>query len=174
MPLAEYESLLAGGDAGAGWLASTRTFLRHVRSFYLVRAGEERADSRAARGLACDIRATLAADAPSAGAVTIDAFVTNTGTATWLPSGVPLGGVSLGVHLFDASGALVSFDFHAAPLTNPPREIAPGETIRTRVSLPPLAPGAYHVELDCVSAGITWFAQSGSHPYRIALRIPHP
>jgi len=27
------------------------------------------------------------------------------------------------MHLYDASGALVSFDFHVEPLTVPPREI---------------------------------------------------
>jgi SAM-dependent methyltransferase len=168
--LPEYENLLAGGDAGHGWLVSTRTFLRHVRTFYLVRAGAERADSRGARGLACEIRATLAGDG-SAGPVSIDAIVTNTGTATWLPSGTPLGGVSLGVHLFDGSGTLVSFDFHVAPLTDPPREIAPGETIRCHVVLPSIPPGAYHLELDCVAAHITWFAQKGSESLILHPRI---
>ena len=46
----EYEDLLAGGPARDGWLASTRTFLRHVRSFYLVKEGAGRADSRSGRG----------------------------------------------------------------------------------------------------------------------------
>ena len=71
----------------------------------------------------------------------VDAIVTNTGTATWLPSNAPRGGVALGTHLYDASGALVSFDFHTEPLTDPPREIASGETVRVRVTLPPIGPG---------------------------------
>jgi SAM-dependent methyltransferase len=153
--LQEYEELLAGGDAARGWLQSTRTFLRHVRSFYLVREGEERRDSRSADGLACAIRAQVSGR-------TITATVSNTGTATWLRSGTPLGGVGLGVHVFDAAGALVSFDFHVEPLTDPPRAIAPGETIARRFTLPPLPPGPHQVELDCVAAGVTWFAQRGS------------
>jgi SAM-dependent methyltransferase len=167
--LAEYEDLLAGGAAGAGWLTSTRTFLRHVRSFCLINAGEERADSRAARGLACEIRASVAPDRPAAGRIAIDAIVTNTGTATWLPSSTPVGGVGLGVHLFDASGSLLSFDFHVEPLTDPPREIAPGETVQLRVVLPPIAPGRYHVELDCVASRVTWLAQAGSRTATVSL-----
>ena len=153
--LQEYEELLAGGEAVRGWLQSTRAFLRHVRSFYLVREGEERLDSRSADGLACAIRA-------EASGRTISATVANTGTATWLPSGVPLGGVGLGAHLFDAAGALVAFDFHVEPLTDPPRAIAPGETVARRFTLPPLPPGRHRVEFDCVAASVTWFAQRGS------------
>ena len=52
--------------------------------------------------------------------------------------------------------------FHVAPLTDPPREIAPGETVACRLTLPPLARGRYHLEIDCVAAGVTWFAQRGS------------
>ena len=129
--LREYEDLLAGGPAQEAWLASTRTFLRHVRSFCLVKGGGGRADSRTAAGLACDIRVTRVIDSAAAGQpIVIDAIVTNTGTATWLPSDAPRGGVALGTHLYDESGALVSFDFHVEPLTDPPREIAPGETVQ--------------------------------------------
>jgi SAM-dependent methyltransferase len=165
--LEEYEDLVAGGGAGAGWLESTRLFLRHVRTFYLVRDGQERADSRSARGLACGIRAAIAG-------TVIDATVTNTGTAVWLPWGTPRGGVGLGLHVFDAAGALVAFDFQVAPLTDPPREIDPGETVNCRVTLLPLPPGEYFVEIDCVAAQVNWFAQAGSQPARLALRIPNP
>jgi hypothetical protein len=142
-----------------------------VRSFYLVKAGDERADSRRAEGLACGIRAAVSAGAQP---FVIDATVTNTGTATWLPWGTAPGGVGLGTHLYDASGALLSFDFHVQPLTAPAREIAPGETVTCRVTLPPLAPGSYRLELDCVASGVTWFAQAGSKTVTLALRIPHP
>ena len=169
--LEEYEDLLAGGSAGAGWLASTRTFLRHVRSFYLIKAGQDRLDSRGAAGLACELRASLAERAPGRPA-TCDVFVTNTGSAIWLPWGTPVGGVGLGAHLYDASGALLSFDFHVDPLADPPREIAPGETVRRHVILPPLAPGRYRVELDCVASQVTWFAQAGSRTVTINVTQP--
>jgi len=163
--LAEYEDVVAGGPAGAGWLDATRTFLRHVRSFYLIKEGTARADSREAAGLACEIRAAIAAGAPG-----IEATVTNTGTAVWLPWGTTPGGVGLGTHLYDASGALLSFDFHVEPLTAPAREIAPGETVHCRITLPPLAPGRYRLELDCVAAQVTWFAQAGSKTVALELR----
>lgn len=170
--LKEYEDLLAGGGvAGAEWLASTRTFLRHVRTFYLIKEGAEAADSRSVAGLACEIRAALSGAPRSGAPVEIDATVTNSGSATWLPSGSEPGGVGLGTHLYDAGGTLLAFDFHVQPLTEPPRAIAPGETVRCRVLLPPLAPGRYRLELDCVASRVTWFAQSGSRTAIIDLRL---
>jgi SAM-dependent methyltransferase len=173
LSLPEYEDLLAGGPAQEEWIASTRKFLRHVRSFCLVKGGAGRADSRTAAGLACDIRATVASEPASAGGpVVIDAIVTNTGTATWLASGIGLGGVALGTHLYDSSGALVSFDFHTEPLTSPPREIPPGQTVRCRVTLPSIPTGRYRLDLDCVAAHVTWFAQAGSRPVELDVEIP--
>ena len=170
--LREYEELLAGGPAQDQWLASTRAFLRHVRSFALIKQGAGPRDSRSAAGLACEIRATLAGPAPIAGVpLVVDAIVTNTGTAEWLASDAPRGGVALGTHLYDASGTLVSFDFHTEPLTNPPRAIPPGETVRVRVTLPPIGHGRYRLELDCVAAHVTWFALGGSRPARIELDV---
>jgi SAM-dependent methyltransferase len=161
--LEEYENLVAGGEAQEDWLASTRKFLRHVRSFFLVKDGVERVDSRTPTGLACEIRATLATATPTAGQpVVIDAIVANTGAATWLASNVSPGGVALGTHLYDAGGALVTFDLHCEALTDPPRDVAPGDTVRCRVTVPPMRAGQYRVELDCVAAQVTWFAQAGS------------
>lgn len=171
--LEEYEALVAGGPAQDAWLASTRRFLRHVRTFCLIKGGAERADSRAPAGLACDIRASLSSASVVAGQpIEIDAIVTNGGVATWLPSNAPRGGVALGAHLYDeASGALVTFDFHVEPLTDPPREIPPGETVRRRVTLPAIAPGRYRLELDCVAAHVTWFAPVGSRPASVVVEV---
>lgn len=171
--LEEYEELVAGGPAQEAWLASTRKFLRHVRTFCLVKGGAGRADSRSPGGLACDIRAALVNAVPVAGQpIEIDAVVTNSGLATWLPSDAPRGAVALGSHLYDeASGALVTFDFHVEPLTAPPREIPAGETVRRRVTLPPLAPGRYRLELDCVASQVTWFAQVGSKPATVIVDV---
>src|SRR5262249_724632 len=144
--------------------------LRHVRSFYLVKQGAARADSRSAAGLACDIRASIADVGPS-GSVAIEAVVTNTGTATWLPSGTSPGGVALGAHLYDESGGLESFDFQTWPLTDAPREIAPGEVVTRRVTLPKVAPGRHRVELDCVAEHVTWFAQAGSRTVVMTLNV---
>jgi hypothetical protein len=168
----EYEDLLAGGVTCARWVTSTRDFLRSVRSFFLYKEGSDRADSRSESGLECDIRVSLVSTLGVEGEpLQIDATVTNSGAATWLPSNAAYGGVSLGVHLYDAGGALVSFDFATARLTDPPREIAPGETVDCSVRLPPLRPGRYLLQLDCVAAHVAWFAQIGSLPAIVPLEI---
>jgi 2-polyprenyl-3-methyl-5-hydroxy-6-metoxy-1,4-benzoquinol methylase len=168
----EYEDLLAGGVTCARWVTSTRDFLRSVRSFFLYKEGSDRADSRSESGLGCDIRVTLVNTPDIEGEpLRIDATVTNSGSATWLPSDVAYGGVLLGAHLYDAGGALVSFDFATARLTDPPREIAPGETVDCSVRLQPLRPGRYLLQLDCVAAHVAWFAQIGSQPAIVPLDI---
>jgi 2-polyprenyl-3-methyl-5-hydroxy-6-metoxy-1,4-benzoquinol methylase len=163
VPLEDYEQLVAGGAAQGAWLESTRRFLRHVRFFALVKAGSPRPDSGTAERLRCQIRVALAT--PQVWAhepIAVDAVVTNTGLATWLPADAGRGGVTLGTHLYDAAGGLAVFDFNTAPLTRPPREIAPGETVRCAVTLPPLVAGQYRIEFDCVASRVAWFAQAGS------------
>ena len=167
LPLEDYEQLLAGGAVQESWLASTRKFLRHVRFFSLVKGGDVTADSRSPAGLKCDIRVMATDHAPAGNPPILTIAVTNTGTATWLPSSEIRGGVSLGSHLYDASGGLVSFDFHVEPLTDPPRAIQPGETVRCQFTLPALPPGRHRLELDCVASHVTWFAQAGSKPVTV-------
>ena len=171
--LEAYEDLVAGGPAQDDWTAATRKFLRHVRTFCLIKAGAARADSRSpGRARLRYPRDPVSAPAVAGQPIGIDAIVTNSGTATWLASDAPRGAVALGTHLYDeASGALVTFDFHVEPLTDPPREIPPGETVRCRVTLPPIAAGRYRLELDCVASHVTWFAQVGSKPATLLLEV---
>jgi hypothetical protein len=169
--LDEYEDLLAGGQTAARWTLATRSFLRDVRNFFLVKEGTRDADSRRATGLAAVIEAKLRAPAVAGQPVVIDVRVTNSGPATWLPSNEELGGVALGAHLYEQDGQLLTFDLHWERLTEPPRRIGPGETVTTTVSLPPLARGEYVIELDCVAAKVTWFAQAGSVAARLPLSV---
>jgi 2-polyprenyl-3-methyl-5-hydroxy-6-metoxy-1,4-benzoquinol methylase len=170
--LAEYEDLVTGGPAQARWLESTRTFLHLVRDFVLVKAGEVRADSRQTRGLACEIRlATTRVTAHAAEAVVLEAIVTNTGQAYWLPSDAPHGGVSLGAHVYDQYGALVNFEAARAPFGSPAKTIAPNETVSCRLTISGLRPGRYRVEIDCVAERVTWFAQAGSAPAVVSVDI---
>ena len=101
----------------------------------------------------------------------MDVTVTNTGQAVWLAPDAEYGGVAVGVHVYDQSGQLVTFDSVRQRLTEPPREIAPGETAACRLVLPPLAPGRYILEIDCVAARVTWFAQIGSAPARLPVNV---
>jgi hypothetical protein len=168
----EFEDFLADGGAGVRWVTSTRAFLRHVRTFFLFKEGTERVDSRAADALACRISATLvSAPARAHQPLIVDASVENTGAAVWLGPDVENGGVALGVHLYDASGKLLAFDFHWQPLTVPAREIEPGETVACRLSLPMQPAGRYILELDCVASKVTWFSQVGSQPVRIPIDV---
>ncbi|HEX3578065.1 MAG TPA: methyltransferase domain-containing protein [Thermoanaerobaculia bacterium] len=169
--LDDYEDLLAGGVTAAKWTAATRVFLRDVRNFFLFKEGTERIDSRSPSGLAADIAATIITPGVEGRPVIVDATVTNRGTAIWLPSDIQFGGVALGAHLHDISGRLINFDLHWERLTEPPREIAPGETVRVRMTLPPQAAGRYTLEIDCVAAGVAWFAQLGSRPAQLALEV---
>ncbi|HEV7428857.1 MAG TPA: methyltransferase domain-containing protein [Thermoanaerobaculia bacterium] len=171
--LDDYEDLLAGGATAAKWAAATRTFLRDVRTFFLFKEGSERIDSRSPSGLAADVAATLIEPVFKGRPIIVDAVVTNRGTATWLPSDAQFGGVALGAHLHDVAGKLITFDLHWERLTEPPREIAPGETVRVRMSLPPQPAGRYTLEIDCVAAGVAWFAQLGSRPAQLALEVAH-
>jgi ubiquinone/menaquinone biosynthesis C-methylase UbiE len=169
--LERYEDFLRGGMTCAEWVADARVFLRNVRNFVLIKEGVERADSRSASGLACEIHAQLA-EAPVEGSpLALTVSVTNVGQATWLPRSAGAGGVSLGVHLYDAAQRLVSSDVLSTPLTDPSRDIAPGEQVTVGVALPSRACGRYTIELDCVADGVSWFAQLGSRPARVDVDV---
>jgi hypothetical protein len=170
--LTDFEDFLAGGPTTARWATSTRVFLRNARTFFLTKEGVERADSRRTEGLKCYIHATPGHEPALAGApLVIDLIVTNTGTATWLPWSAGHGGVGCGAHLYDESGALLEFDAGIAPLGEPARGVAPGETVRVSLSLPPQRAGRYVVELDCVAARVSWFAPLGSRPARLPIDV---
>lgn len=168
--LEDFEDFLAGGTATAPWATSTRVFLRNARTFFLTKSGAERVDSRRADGLACHIHVAPIEQAVPVGApIVIDTLLTNTGTSTWLPWTAAYGGVGCGVHLYDGSGTLVEFDAGVSPIGNPPREVAPGETVAVRVSVAPQPAGRYIIELDCVAAHVSWFAPLGSRPARVTI-----
>jgi SAM-dependent methyltransferase len=171
--LTEFEDFLAGGETGAGFLDSTRVFLRNVRTFFLFKAGAERVDSRRIDALACEIHADACSEPAIEGQpIAINATVTNTGSAMWLPSDAAVGGVSLGAHVYDAaSGRLLAFGVATAPLADPPREIAPGDTVRCRLTVPPQPGGRYIVEIDCVASHVTWFAPIGSRAERVTVDV---
>lgn len=170
--LEEFEDFMAGATGGgARWVNSTRAFLRHVRTFFLFREGAERVDSRSADALACRIDAALSASPVEQQPFFIDVTVRNSGAAVWLRPEAEYGGVALGVHLYDGSGNLLAFDVRRQRLTEPPREIAPGETVACRVELPPQRAGRYILELDCVASKVSWFAQVGSPPLRLPIEV---
>ncbi|HET8773847.1 MAG TPA: methyltransferase domain-containing protein [Thermoanaerobaculia bacterium] len=165
--LDDYENLLASGELLGRWAEATRMFLSDVRMFFLTKAGSAESDSRRPEGLRASIEATpgpLHAGAP----VSIHATVRNTGTAKWLPSDEPYGGVVLGCHLHDAEGRLLDLNYGRAAL---PVALDPEHEATFDASFPPLGPGRWILELDCVAENVTWFAQAGSIPARITLEV---
>jgi len=157
--LAEYDELLASGATLTRWSEQTRDFLHNARTFFLTKAGAEVLDSRRTEGLRAEITATL-------DGMTVHATVRNTGKARWLDSHEPHGGVALGAHLHDSQGHLIDLDYARVPL---PRPLDPGEETSVDLPLPPLPPGHYVIELDCVAEKVAWFAQVGSTPARLEL-----
>jgi SAM-dependent methyltransferase len=177
--LAEYEDFLAAGPTGERWLTATRVFQRDVRNFFLFKAGSEPLDSRAADGLAATIEVSVGSgDLVEGQPIGLDVTVTNSGQARWLPADAQDGGVRLGAHLYGPSGRMLTLDFHTEPLTDPPRPIEPGETVKRRMTLPALAAGQYQLEVDCVASHVAWFGQAGSKTATVRIDVrtqgPHP
>lgn len=173
--LAEYEDFLAGGQTSERWVTATRVHQRDVRNFFLVKAGSEPIDSRSMDGLAATIdvdRRQL--EVRPGEAVVLEASVTNTGAARWLGADARYGAVSIGAHLYDADGRLVTFDYARSPLVVAGNVLASGDTVRTTVTLPPLDRGRHRVELDCVASGIAWFSQAGSPTATVQIDVSQP
>jgi SAM-dependent methyltransferase len=159
--LPEYDDLLASGETFGKWAEQTRSFLHDARTFFLTKAGAEELDSRRTEGLRAVIEAQL-------DGLDVHVTVRNIGKAKWLDSHEPHGGVALGAHLHDARGQLVELDYARTVL---PRPLAPGEEVTFDFTLPPLQPGRWVVELDCVAERVAWFAQVGSTATRLEIEV---
>lgn len=98
---------------------------------------------------------------------TLSLLVTNTSGRTW-PSSV--GQIRIGNHWLDgATGAMLVQDDGRVAL---PTELAPGSPLRVALTInAPKTPGAYICEIDAVREGITWFADRGSDPVRLAMVV---
>lgn len=93
--------------------------------------------------------------------------VTNHGYLTW-PSVAsdPSHPVRMSYHWIDADGNVIS---HDGLRTDLPREVGMGESLLMRASiLAPSTPGRYTLVLDLVREYVTWFADRGSPPLKIA------
>jgi SAM-dependent methyltransferase len=161
----QFNELLDGGPTAARWDEWTRAFMHNVRVFFLIKDGEAPLDSRHADGLACTVEARLVDPTH------VHVVARNAGRALWLPSGVEPGAVNLGCHLYDAEGKLIRLDHAWADLTPDKRAVAPGETVETTMTLPPLDPGRYEIEVDLVASRVGWFAQFGSEPARMTVEV---
>jgi 2-polyprenyl-3-methyl-5-hydroxy-6-metoxy-1,4-benzoquinol methylase len=165
--LPAYDQLLRGGAALVEAARHLRDFLLNARTFTLRKPGNEALDSRTASALGAGIDVTLRSEPHADAPIAVRATVRNTGSADWLPSPINPGGVCLGVHLY-AGNELVTFDHYWEPF---PNGLPAGEAAELEFQLPPLAPGAYVLEFDCVAQNVAWFATNGSATKRLALDI---
>jgi SAM-dependent methyltransferase len=104
--------------------------------------------------------------------LTLDLRVTNIGDTRWLAGQAAGDGwTRVGAHLYRAGlpRELLDFDWFRMDL---PHDIRPGERVGLKATLPALdSPGDYLVVLDLVVEHLTWFADRGSSPATLLLRI---
>lgn len=169
VPLAAFEEIRRGGRAVTQYTEHLRTFLQGHQTFFLRKGGAAPKDSRDRDGLKCEIRirvdqTRLRRDDRIRGTATVQ----NVGTATWLPSASPLGGVNLGVHLRSGDGRPIAVDFARIPL---PATTEPGRTQTFDFAIAPPPPGTYLLEFDLVSERVGWFEMNGSHTVSVPLTV---
>lgn len=103
--------------------------------------------------------------------VTLNVKVRNASTVQWPVSGRPGDGfyqVNLGDHWQDSAGKEVKIDDRIAM----PRSLDRGE--EAEIALPVKAPdkaGDFVLEIDMVQEGVTWFAQKGSEPLKLNIKV---
>lgn len=168
MGLLEFDAITSG-DADANQakqlLDSDAGFHENYRCFYLTKPGAPRvpSDSRTRAGLACSLTVELTGHTDSE--VFGVAHIKNTGGASWLTAGAPIGTVNIGLHLSDADGQPIDFDYGRIAILQP---LAPMEEARIEFTLK--NPGqALVLEFDAVSEGVAWFATLGSVPVRVQI-----
>ena len=77
-----------------------------------------------------------------------------------------VGHVTLGIQLLDANTRVIARDHHRVML---PHDVGQGETVTLSFECPvPREPGHYHLKVDLVAEGVTWFETAGS----VAASVP--
>jgi SAM-dependent methyltransferase len=93
--------------------------------------------------------------------------LTNEGWRPW--SSDAGAGIFTSYHWLDRSGRVVEFDGERTPL---PRAITAGETCSVAIAVcAPSMPGQYHLAIDLVREGVTWFSQAGRPWLEVPFRI---
>jgi SAM-dependent methyltransferase len=167
----DYEDFLGGGGTTAAFAEHIRRFALERRIFFLSKGEATTSDSRDRRGLLADLAVRLERpEVDAGGTVRGTAEVRNTGTSVWLPSSTPLGGVKLGVHLYDESGLLVDRDFARAGLPGN-GVLLPGEAATVALAVPAPGTGRWQLGFDLVAEGVCWFEVNGAETVTVPLEV---
>jgi cyclopropane fatty-acyl-phospholipid synthase-like methyltransferase len=157
----EFDRLASGNISASNAKRLVRnigTDMANIRIFFLYAPGSRLLTSQNATGLAAQLEGRLHYDGTRLhGTLT----ATNTGRATWLPSGSERGAVNIGIQLRNAAGTQTGESRY--PLT--PTPVAPGESATTEIDLP--LEGADTFVIDLVAEAITWFASTGTAPIHL-------
>jgi len=169
VPLKEFEEATRGGRALDRYAERVRVFLHGHQTFFLRKGGQGAKDSREREGLKGEITVRLEQTDVRAGEpIRGTAAVQNVGSVSWLPGSTPVGGVNLGVHLRARDGRPIAVDFARIALAG---VTAPGRAQSVDFALDPPEPGAYLLEFDLVSEGVSWFEMNGSATVTVALSV---
>ena len=137
----------------------------HPHDLYSLRkAGTFATDSLSPRALVAGIEPDPPAPVVSAGApIDLTVTITNRGDTRWLAATPDeIGEVHLEAQLFDPSHTLLLEEYARVKL---PHDVAPGEAVRLRCALPPIAEaGDYLIELDMIDTGYLRFKDYAYQP----------
>jgi hypothetical protein len=162
--VAEFDRIAAGKISPSDAKRIVRdigTDMANIRIFFLYARGARALTSENQTGLAAHLESNLSYNGTHlSGTLT----ATNTGRATWLPSGPTRGAVNLGIQLRNAGGTQTGEARTplSATLT------APGETASVEIDLP-LDP-ADSIVLDLVAESVVWFSSTGTAPLVLSSR----
>ena len=103
---------------------------------------------------------------------TVRLRITNIGDTRWLREGdAGRGWTRLGAHLYRNGPPRESIDFDWCRVSLP-RDVQPGQQVEIGAELPAISqPGDFVIEFDLVVEGLTWFADRGSAPATLHVRV---
>jgi SAM-dependent methyltransferase len=159
-----------GGEGAGGWVAPLLNRLPGLGGTIFAAA------TRPPSAVSATDRARIVPEdryleAAPGSSVAVTARVTNIGTTTWTPGAGP-GAVLAGAHLADPDGRVLDRGRARAML---PGDVAPGQDATVALTCAaPDWPGVFVLELDLVREGEHWFADDGSPPARVVLRVASP
>ena len=171
LPARDLGAFMGGKRFASYWKALCSGLEQH--HYILLHKGPAQATTRRPARLTARIGILRRPDPMTDGPPpSVDLRVTNIGDTRWLAgeqSGT--GWTRVGAHLYreGTPRECVDFDWYRIDL---PHDVGPGEQATIRAELPSIRePGDYVVVFDLVVEGLTWFADRGSSPASLQIRI---